>query len=146
MRDRQQGQQTPSETAGIGRVARSLMVSHFVWGPPEPGVLEDDRRLDMCHLGLCREGAHGDVTEVVGVTDDDMDEKVVVTRHVIEGDNLRKLFCVLAETRNLSGLMTVEPHRDHGLKADAEDSRVDVCVKTTEYPLVLETADSLRAG
>jgi hypothetical protein len=51
-------------------------------------VLEDDRCLDVGDLRLSGERPHGDVAKVIGVTNDDMDQEVVVTCHVIERHNL----------------------------------------------------------
>jgi hypothetical protein len=108
-------------------------------------VLEDDRSLDVGHLRLGGEGTHGDIAQVVGITNDDVDEKVIGTGHVVERNYLGQVLGILTESGYLRGLMPMEPDRNHCLKPHAQNRWVDISVEPTEHSGVLETADSLGA-
>ena len=109
----------------------------------EPGVLEDDRCLDVRDFRLSGESAHRDISEVVRVADNDVNQEVVGAGHVVEGDNLGKLLGVLPEASYLGRLVAVESNRNHRLQPYSHNRRVNVGMEAPEHAGVLQPSDAL---
>ena len=99
----------------------------------------------MRHLRLGGESPHGYVPEMVGVTNLHMNEEVVGSGHVIEGNDLREVLGVLTKSSYLGRLVTMEPHCDHRLQTHTAKRRIDIGVEAAKDTVLLETPDSLRA-
>ncbi len=99
----------------------------------------------MSNLRLGGERPHGDIAEVVRIPHHHMDQEVVGSCHVIEGDNLRELLGVLAKTSYLRGLVPVQPNRNHRLQPNTDHGGINISVESAEHTCRLQPADPLRA-
>jgi len=113
---------------------------------PEPGVFEDDRRLDMGYLWLGRESSHRDVSKVIGVSYRHMDEEIVVASHVVERNHLVQLRRICSEPLDLACLVTVKTHGDHRLKPNSHDGGFDLGMEATKHSSRFQTPNPLRAS
>gem|GEM_PF-2136941 len=108
-------------------------------------VLIDQRSLqpgDFCPGG---EPVERQVLEVVGISNCDMHDEVLLSCHVVDRDDLGQAHDVVAECiHHVSGVLR-QSDGDEGLHSDADRAWIDLGVKSGDDAALLKSPDSLEA-
>ena len=109
-------------------------------------MLVDQRGLqpgDLCSGG---ESIECQVLEVVGISDRDMYDEVLLSCHVVDRDDLGQAYDVVAECiHHVPGVLR-QSDGDEGLHSDADRAWIDLGVKSGDDAALLQSPDSLEAG
>ncbi len=100
----------------------------------------------MGHLGAGGEGVHGQISEVFGVANGDVEDEVLAARDVEDGPNFVEGKAVEVKCLHVFSGMSGEAHRDQGLQVDAQGFGIDGGVGVEEDALVAQAVYALGAG
>ncbi len=98
------------------------------------------------HFLTRRERCHCKLTQVVGVTRPDMNEKINRTGDMVKLDHLRQAECMAAKRLNIRFVVAPEPYCDHGLDTNTQAWRVYFSVKSGYDPGTLQNTNPDQAG
>ena len=93
--------------------------------------------------GQCR---HGEIAQVVAVAHAHVHQEIVGAGHVIQAQHFRQRHQVRVDGFHLWPRMPRQPHRHHGLQADADGGRGDLGVVTQQPPGLAQASHPLERG
>lgn len=110
------------------------------------GRFVDEGGFDLGDLFACGEGVHGEVAEVIGVADGDVEDEVLAAGDVVDGLDFGEGLGVVVEGLDGGAGVGGEANGDDGFEGDAEGVGVDAGVVAEEDAVVTEAADAFKAG